>query len=67
MVFGFAVLGSFFVARYNTEKQGNISEPHFLLLIYCKLSSAQRAEYSQKLNEKNNSSMIPYLSFVFCI
>lgn len=46
----FLVGGWGVVTRYNTEKQGNISEPHFLLLIYCKRSSAQRAEYSQKLN-----------------
>lgn len=63
--FFYCFWGFFSVVRYNIEKQGNISEPHFLLLIYCKLSSAQRAEYSQNLNEKNNSSIIPYLSFAF--
>lgn len=64
-VWGFFEGGGWFVARYNTEKQGNISEPHFLILTYCKLPSAQRAEYSHKLNEKIN--FFHDFLFILCI
>lgn len=58
----------FFVGMCNTEKIGHIPvslEPHFFLLSCRKLSSAQRAEYSQKLNEENNSSESMFIVCIF--